>query len=196
MSLPLAFKTKLETIPNDVPYLFAEDERVSKWKEKIGTHGFKIGINWQGSKSKIDLGRSFDLNLFNNISLQQNIRLLSLHKGEGEDQLRLIPENMKVEFLGNDFDAGEQAFLDTAAVMKCCDLIITSDTAIAHLAGALTVPTWIALKHIPDWRWMLDRSDSPWYPTTRLFRQKKIGDWDGVFEYIRLALLEILSHNK
>ena len=82
---------------------------------------------------------------------------------------------MRVETLGEEFDAGPDAFLDTAAVMKICDLVITSDTSVAHLAGALGAPTWVALKRVPDWRWMLDRSDSPWYPTMRLFRQSVRG---------------------
>ncbi len=92
---------------------------------------------------------------------------------------------MKIETLGNDFDAGPDAFIDTAAVMECLDLVITSDTAIAHLAGALARPTWVALKHVPDWRWLLDRPDNPWYPTLRLFRQPQPEDWTGVFAAIR-----------
>ena len=95
---------------------------------------------------------------------------------------------MRVETLGQDFDCGPDAFLDTAAVMTCCDLVITSDTAVAHLAGALGVTTWVALKHVPDWRWLLDRDDSPWYPTLRLFRQQSDGDWDGVFGSMGAAL--------
>jgi ADP-heptose:LPS heptosyltransferase len=90
---------------------------------------------------------------------------------------------MTVETLGPGFDE-DGAFLDTAAVMKHCDLVITSDTAIAHLAGALGVPVWVALKFVPDWRWMLERSDSPWYPSMRLFRQPRDGDWESVFEEI------------
>jgi ADP-heptose:LPS heptosyltransferase len=96
---------------------------------------------------------------------------------------------MVVEDLGEDFDAGSAAFLDSAAVMKCLDLVITSDTAVAHLAGALGVKTWVALKHVPDWRWMLDREDSPWYPTIRLFRQRSRGNWSGVFDAMEKALL-------
>ena len=93
--------------------------------------------------------------------------------------------------MGPDFDAGPDAFVDTAAVMMNCDLIITSDTAVAHLAGALGCQTWVALKHIPDWRWMLNRSDSPWYPTMTLYRQKDRGDWANVFYAIKhdLSLL-------
>ena len=117
-----------------------------------------------------------------------NVRLISLHKGEGEAQLADLPPDMRVETLGDDFDSGADAFLDTAAVMACCDLVITSDTSIAHLAGALGVKTWLALQYVPDWRWLLDRDDSPWYPTMRLFRQKAPGDWDGVFAQMAKSL--------
>jgi hypothetical protein len=86
-----------------------------------------------------------------------------------------------VETLGEDFDSGPDAFLDTAAAMEACDLIITSDTSIAHLAGALGRPVWIALRHSPEWRWFLERNDTPWYPSARLFRQASPGDWGGVF---------------
>jgi ADP-heptose:LPS heptosyltransferase len=95
---------------------------------------------------------------------------------------------MKVETLGDDFDGGPDAFIDTAAVMECLDLVITADTAAAHLAGALGRPTWVALKHMPDWRWLLDRADSPWYPTIRLFRQPKPGDWTSVFAAMEAEL--------
>jgi ADP-heptose:LPS heptosyltransferase len=117
------------------------------------------------------------------------VRLISLQKGEGEAQLLTLPDGM-VQALGRDFDAGPDAFVDTAAVMEGLDLIITSDTAIAHLAGALGRPTWVALQYVPDWRWLLDRNDSPWYPTMRLFRQQRVGDWEGVFSQIQLALIE------
>ena len=95
--------------------------------------------------------------------------------------------------LGPDFDKGQDAFIDTAAVMMNCDLIITSDTAVAHLSGALGCPTWVALKYVPDWRWMLDRSDSPWYPTMTLYRQKSVGNWVSVFEAIKHDLCLLMN---
>jgi ADP-heptose:LPS heptosyltransferase len=100
---------------------------------------------------------------------------------------------MAVEALGASFDAGPNSFLDTASVMESLDLIITCDTSIAHLAGALGRPTWIALKHAPDWRWMLDRNDSPWYPSVRLFRQKHRGQWDEVFDRMLGELRETVA---
>jgi hypothetical protein len=179
--LPLAFNTDVSTIPAKTSYLSVEAGLVERWGKRLGDQGFKIGVCWQGSKNKIDLGRSIPLSQFQALSRLPDVRLISLHKGEGEAQLAHLPGGMTVESLGDDFDAGPDAFLDTAAVMKCCDLVISSDTSIAHLAGALGVRTWVPLQFVPDWRWFLDRDDSPWYPTMRLFRQQSQGDWDGVF---------------
>lgn len=188
MSLPLALKTDLSNIPSRQSYLSAESRRVEKWRKHLGEDGFRVGVCWQGSTGKLDAGRSFSLSQFQKLSQIPGLRLISLHKGAGEEQLQDLPEGMRVETLGPDFDCGPDAFLDTAAVMTCCDLVITSDTAVAHLAGALGVTTWVALKHVPDWRWLLDRDDSPWYPTLRLFRQQSDGDWDGVFGSMGAAL--------
>jgi ADP-heptose:LPS heptosyltransferase len=102
-----------------------------------------------------------------------------------------------VESLGDDFDSGPDAFIDTAAAMSNLDLIITPDTSIAHLAGALGRPTWVALRYVPDWRWLLDRDDSPWYPTMRLFRQGSEGDWKSAISKIEQelrSLVRLQSH--
>jgi hypothetical protein len=196
MSLPGIFSTAIDNIPASIPYIKFDAARVDLWKSRIGSDDFKIGICWQGSLNKIDVGRSFPVSLFKDISHLPDVRLISLHKGEGENQLLDLPNGMQIQTLGENFDAGSQAFLDTAAVMKNLDLIITSDTAVAHLAGALGVPVWVALKYVPDWRWMLERTDSPWYPTMRLFRQKIDGDWIGVFKDIEIALKEIVRDLK
>jgi tetratricopeptide (TPR) repeat protein len=194
LSLPLAFATTLETVPAETPYLRAESERVRKWKDRLGGEGFKIGVVWQGGKAgRIDTGRSFALTEFFRLSRLPNVRLISLQKGEGVEQLREMPEGMVVETLGDDYDAGAEAFLDTAAVMESLDLVISSDTSVAHLAGALGRPVWVALKYVPDWRWMLDRMESPWYPTMRLFRQRTMDDWKGVFSAIESALRELMA---
>jgi hypothetical protein len=118
-------------------------------------------------------------------------RLISLQKGEGEEQLSSLPPSMRVETLGADFDAGADAFVDTAAAMTCLDLIITCDTSVAHLAGALAVPVWVALKSEAEWRWLTGRTDSPWYPTMRLFRQSRRGVWSDVFEAMAGELAEL-----
>ncbi len=191
ISLPKLFSTDLKSIPASIPYLYADRDRTKTWGDRLGKGKFKIGICWQGSKSNIDIGRSFPLSSFKNISKLRNIELISLHKGEGEDQISYIDFN--VTTLGPDFDVGRDAFIDTAAVMMNCDLIITSDTAVAHLSGALGCPTWVALKYVPDWRWMLDRSESPWYPTMTLYRQKTVGNWASVFEAIKHDLCLLMN---
>jgi tetratricopeptide (TPR) repeat protein len=184
LSLPLAFKTDLNSIPSSKSYLEAEAERVTYWKDQIKGDGLKIGIAWQGSQgTKIDIGRSFELKLFKNIAALPNVQLISLQKGYGSEQLKNMPSGMQVMDLGEELDA-DGAFLDSAAVMMNLDLVITSDTALTHLAGALGVKTWVALKYVPDWRWMLDRKDSSWYPSVTLYRQQKIDDWPTVFDQL------------
>ncbi len=190
MSLPLALSTTLADVPATVPYLFADPQRMTKWRQRIGATGFKVGIVWQGSRNRIDVGRSVPLEMFARLAAIRGVRLISLQKS---DAVSAGPKDPAVEVLGDDFDAGAQAFLDSAAVMKHLDLVITCDTALAHLAGALACPTWIALKHVPDWRWLLDRADSPWYPSMRLFRQSRRGDWDGVFAAIHDALAALVQ---
>ncbi|MGE0573584.1 tetratricopeptide repeat protein, partial [Reyranella sp.] len=182
LSLPLAFATTLDTIPGDVPYLGAEPERVERWRRRLGEGGLRIGICWQGNPSLVDRGRSFPLAALAGLARRPGTRLISLQKGHGVEQFAALPDGMTVETLGGDFDAGPDAFLDSAAVLQSLDLVITSDTAMAHLAGALARPVWVALKQVPDWRWFLDRPTSPWYPTMTLFRQKQRGDWAGVFD--------------
>ena len=121
-----------------------------------------------------------------------DVRLISLQKGHGVEQLEQVKERFEVEELGNNFDETSGAFLDSVAVMQNLDLFITSDTAIAHLAGGLGIRVWVALPMIPDWRWQLDREDSPWYPTMRLFRQRRQGDWDDVFSRMSSALGKVI----
>lgn len=191
-SLPLAFGTTPDTIPAPAAYLSADPERVRKWRERIGPEGFRIGICWQGSTARIDRGRSFPVAQFAGIAGLPGVRLISLHKGHGESQLDTLPEGMRVELPGPDFDPEGEAFLDTAAIMRVCDLVITSDTAVAHLAGALGLPVWVMLQHVPDWRWMLGRADSPWYPSMRLFRQQARGDWRSAFAPAETALEALL----
>ena len=191
MSLPYLFNTTLNTIPFKNSYLSAEHNKVISWSKLLTKATFKIGICWQGSKNRVDVGRSFSLELFEDISKLPNIELISIHKGEGEKQIKNI--NFDLTVLGEDFDSGADAFIDTAAVITNCDLIITSDTAIAHLAGALGCCTWVILKKVPDWRWMLERSDSPWYPNMKLYRQKEYDNWEDVFEIIQKDLEAIIK---
>jgi Tfp pilus assembly protein PilF len=180
-SIPLAVGMRADTIPAPDHYLAAEPDRVARWKARLGGHGLRIGIAWQGKEQIRGLeGKSFPLAALAKIAALPDARLISLQKGEGAEQLDYLPAGMTVE--SHDFDQGPDAFLDTAAMMQACDLVITADTAPAHLAGALGVPAWVALKHVPDWRWFLGRDDSPWYPSLRLFRQPATGNWDSVFD--------------
>ncbi|MET0274161.1 MAG: tetratricopeptide repeat-containing glycosyltransferase family protein [Phenylobacterium sp.] len=195
MSLPLAFGTEPSAIPAEIPYLAAEPARVARWKARLGEAGAKVGVCWQGSTLAYSapLRRAFPLAALVGLARLPGVRLISLQKHDGLEQLSALPPGMAVETLGEDFDAGPDAFLDAAAVMTTCDLVITADTAVAHLAGALGVPTWVALPHAPDWRWRLHGDDSPWYPTVRLFRQEAPGDWTGVFSRIEASLREIAN---
>jgi tetratricopeptide (TPR) repeat protein len=190
MSLPMTMGTTLDTIPGEVPYLHADSTRTMRWRQKLGTAGFKIGICWDGRSDKT---RSFPLAMFEPISQIPGVRLISLHKGAGEEQLLGPPAGVKVETLGDKFDPPGESFLDTAAVMKNCDLVLTCDTSVAHLAGALALPVWVVLKWQAEWRWLLDRNDCPWYPTMRLFRQKSRGDWAAPFREVEDELRKIAS---
>jgi hypothetical protein len=196
MSLPERFGVALGDLPGTVPYLFAETVLVEQWRPRLGDRGFRIGICWQGNPlGKIDKGRSIPLAKYQPLGAVPDVRLISLQKTHGLDQLAQLPAGMRVETLGA-FDEGKDAFIDTAAIMQSLDLIITSDTATAHLAGALGRPAWVALKHIPDWRFMLERGDSPWYPTMRLFRQPARDDWDSVFAAMAEALVRRIRNSQ
>jgi len=186
-SIPLAVGMTLERIPVTDHYLIAQPERVARWKEKLGAHGFRIAIAWQGNQLIAGAeGKSFPVAALEGIAKLAGVRLIALQKNAGAEQLEQLPPGMVVERYA--FDEGPDAFLDSAAIMMACDLVITADTAPAHLAGALGVPTWVALKYVPDWRWFLDRADSPWYPSLRLFRQPATGDWAGIFAAMQAEL--------
>ena len=190
LSMPLAMKTRLDTIPETGRYLRPDPERVGAWRARIGTDGFKVGIRWQGRTGiRADIGRSPPLARLAPLAGIPGVRLISLQKGAGTEQLNEIAGTLPLEVVLDD-DEGPGSLVETAALIDCLDLVISSDTSIAHLAGALARPTWVALKFSPDWRWLLDRSDSPWYRSMRLFRQPRQGDWDSVFIAMRDALLQ------
>ena len=192
-SIALAVGMRVETIPAADHYLSAEPERVARWKDKLGDHGFRIGIAWQGNQLILGSeGKAFAVSALESISRLPGVRLIALQKNAGSEQLTQLPPGMTVERF--DFDQGPDAFLDTAAIMRNCDLVITADTAPAHLAGALGVPAWVALKFVPDWRWFLGREDSPWYPSLRLFRQAAPNDWASVFAAMEAELRPLIAH--
>lgn len=185
MSLPGVFGTTVETVPAGVPYLSADPRLIDTWgKELAGISGMRVGIVWQGSQRYAgDAHRSAALRELAPLAGVAGVRLISLQKGYGSDQLQQVPE-WKVLDLGSRV----KDFADTAAVMMHLDLVISVDTAVAHLAGALGVPVWLALSTASDWRWLQGREDSPWYPTVRLFRQKQWGTWPEVFQRMAVAL--------
>jgi tetratricopeptide (TPR) repeat protein len=190
LSLPGLFQTSLDTIPNDVPYLFPEADIVDSWRPRIeALGGLRVGIAWQGKTSYMrDSTRSIPLAYFEPLTKIPGVQLLSLQKGDGRHQLNNHCADGAVYDLASELDGGDDAFIDTAAVMKHLDLVITSDTSIAHLAGGLGVPVWVALSYAPEWRWLLSRDDSPWYPTMKLFRQPRVNDWKSTFELIEESL--------
>jgi Flp pilus assembly protein TadD len=188
LSLPHVLKTTMATVPASVPYLRAEPALMAQWRQELsGYAGFKIGIVWQGNPRYGQLDcrnanqwRSIPLAQFAPIADIPGVKLFSLQKGPGTEQLAQWPPPVPIV----DLESRLLDFMDTAAVMMNLDLIITSDTSVPHLAGALGLPVWTVLQLVPDWRWLLERSDCPWYPTMRLFRQTKAGDWAEVFQRI------------
>jgi tetratricopeptide (TPR) repeat protein len=189
LSLPYLFGTTAETVPAEIPYLAAEPAAIAAWRDRLPPAVCRIGIVWQGNpKAELDRGRSFPLACFEAIARLPGVALISLQKGAGLEQVEDLGDRVPVILLGADFDEGPDAFIDTAAVIAQLDLVIACNSAVAHLAGALGRPVWLALRRWPDWRWLLDRDDSPWYPSMRLFRQARDGDWTETFDRIAAAL--------
>ena len=192
MSLPAIMA--LESVPHDVPYLTADPERVAKWRALLGHDGFKVGIVWQGSaRYKADRYRSVPLRDFAPLAAVPGVRLISVQALVGLDQLDVLPAGMKVERLGAEIENNPDGFREMAAVMANLDLLVMSDTGPTHLAGALGRPVWLATAYRPEWPWMTNRDDSPWYPTMRLFRQESRGDWPGVFVRMARELAETVA---
>jgi predicted O-linked N-acetylglucosamine transferase (SPINDLY family)/ADP-heptose:LPS heptosyltransferase len=190
LSLPRAFATSLDTIPADVPYLSADPDAVARWRQALDGPGLKVGLAWAGSPlHRRDARRSIHVETIEPLLMCAGIRWFALQVGERAADLARLPSG-----LVSDLSPRLSDFADTAAAIANLDLIITVDTALAHLAGALGRPTWLMLNATPDWRWLTDREDSPWYPTLRLFRQRRRGDWQDVVERIRAALARRLDH--
>ncbi len=187
LSIPYLLNTTLDNIPTSTPYLFPDIERCLWWENYLrGDHGFKVGIAWKGRR-KPDPRRSAELDdfaVFNDIS---GISWYSLQIPEGEEVLSGFPAGITL----NDPTSLLPDFSETAALMSHLDLVISIDSAVAHLAGALGRPTWLLLPYSPDWRWMLGRDDSPWYPTMRIFRQPGPGAWEAVFAEVASALKKL-----
>ncbi|WP_237152750.1 tetratricopeptide repeat protein [Oryzibacter oryziterrae] len=202
MSLPLHLGTRVETIPSFPAYLKADPDKVVHWAGRLAKReGFRVGIVWQGNPDpQVDRGRSFPLAAMEPLARIPGVRLIALQRGPGEEQIAALRGKFEVETLGGEFDNGPDAFADTAAVMMNLDLVITSDTAVAHLAGALGRPTWVVLRANPEWRWLRGRSDSPWYPSTRLFRrvegEAEDAPFEGVMSRVSGALASLVAGNR
>ena len=187
LSLPLAFKTTLESIPPDVPYLGSDPIAVSKWRSKLSNPTLpRVGLVWSGATThRNDHNRSIPLANFAWL-VSDRVQLVSLQKEVRAADKLVLDERKDIQYLGDDLDD----FTDTAALVELMDLVITVDTVVAHLAGAMGKPVWILLPFNPDWRWLLEREDSPWYPTARLFRQPAPGDWNSVIARLKSELDE------
>ena len=196
MTLPGLFKTDLSSIPADVPYLSVPDTLIEKWRKTLGDDdggGLRVGIAWQGNPNFAgDRLRSFPLELFAPLAAIDGVSLVSLQKGPGTEQL--ADAGFAVKDVGSQFS--DEVMMDAGAVIKNLDLVVSCDSAMVHLAGALAAPTWVAVPAAPDWRWLLERDDSPWYPTVRLFRQAAAGEWAHVFERIAGELSRQAAANK
>jgi len=213
LSLPAILGTTLATLPTRVPYLATDPVLVEHWRLELArlmgmeskaraetpsrsgngrpARPFLIGIAWQGSRShRLDRWRSFPLAQFAPLAELPGVRLISLQTDDGLDQLAPLAGRLPIIELNG---RRERDFAETAAIMTHLDLVIAPDTAVAHLAGGLGVRVWVGLNSIGDWRWLVGREDSPWYPTMRLFHQTTLGDWDGVFRRITDAVKQELE---
>jgi tetratricopeptide (TPR) repeat protein len=190
MSLPLALGTTLDTIPAHVPYLAAPAGRIAAWAERMGDRHFpRVGIAWSGGVThKQDRKRSIPLALLRDLLVEPGIQFFSLQREVRDEDMPVLNELPNVTHLGPDL----RDFADTAAIMSQLDLVISVDTAVAHLAGALARPVFIFVPFAPDFRWLLGRSDSPWYPSAELFRQKTIGDWSHPVAEVKARLRDVV----
>jgi hypothetical protein len=193
LSLPALLRLDGTDYYSSVPYVYPDPLRVHSWGERMKQYtGFKIGLNWQGNPTfHGDKFRSIPLRYFAPLAMVPDVKLFSVQKGAGLDQIEPNRDNVPITVFPD--LAQDGTFHDTASLMQHLDLIITSDTAVAHLAGALGRPVWVLLARNADWRWLIDRPDSPWYPSMRLFRQRTLGDWTIVFEQVVAALKERLA---
>jgi len=178
MDLPYLFRSTLDSIPNTVPYLHPDPEKARTWQGRLSGPERKVGLVWAGRPTHgSDQSRSCRLEHFLALARIEGVRIVGLQKGPAAAQVRSLPSDISLANLGEEFTD----LMDAASCLTALDLVISVDTAMAHLAGALGRPVWTLLPFAPDWRWMLHREDSPWYPTMRLFRQPKPEDWDSVF---------------
>jgi tetratricopeptide (TPR) repeat protein len=185
MSLPLALRTTLETVPADASYIAADSSLRSAWNARLPQSAKpRVGLVWGGSSQhRNDSQRSIEFSALAPL-LSADVQWISLQKEARPGDADLLRDSPRILAVGDDL----RDFADTAAVIDCLDLVISVDTSIAHLAGAMGKPVWILLPFNSDWRWLLDRNDSPWYPSARLFRQRQFGSWSHVIAGVAHAL--------
>ena len=196
MSLPFALGVATETELTARPWIASECERERRWQlwldEAVPAENLRVGIAWRGNPSyRKDAARSLALDHFGALARVPGLSLVSLQKGPGEHELRPLAATVPV-IVPPDLDR-DGAFLDTAALLQSLDLIVASDSALAHLAGALGRPTWLLLSHRPDWRWGNDGTGTPWYPSMTLLRQPAPGDWDSVFAHAASSVAALIG---
>ncbi len=191
MDLPAVFATEIDAVPAAVPYLTADPVKSEYWRNRLLGPRFKVGIAWSGATSydRNDL-RSTSFELFQSLCKLPKIAVYSLQKGPRADEIRQLPANLPLEDLAGDL----HDFSDTAAVIRNLDLVISVDTSVLHLAGALGAEAWGLICTAPAWQWLLDRTDSPWYPTVKLYRQSHPGDWLDVFARLERDLTSRIEH--
>ena len=192
MSLPLAFKTAVDTIPAKAPYLFSNDKFNKRWKKFLGnTNKFRVGLAWSGSENHTkDKKRSIPLKIIEKL-LCLPLEFHSLQINYKESDFEILKLNPKIF----QHQKNIKDFSDTAALINNLDLVISVDTSVAHLAGALGKPIWILLSYSPDFRWMLNRKNSPWYSSAQLFRQSRVDDWETVIDEVWVELKKLTSSN-
>lgn len=185
LNVPACLGVTLASLPAGTPYLYAGESGKTQWQQRLYSDKPRVGIVWAGNPNHVnDCNRSIPMKTLARLSDHPGIQLYSLQKDIPIHQARMLKDQYGILSLGNDF----HDFGDTAAALASLDLVITVDTAIAHLAGAMAKPVWVLLPFLPDWRWLLHRTDSPWYPTMRLFRQPRAGDWEQVLITIKKEL--------
>ena len=199
LSLPAVFGTSLGEIPGilPIPYLHADSQLVERWRSRLGPRApgeLRVGIFWQGNPNQSnDHVRSAPLEAFLPLAAVPGVKLLSFQKHHGVEQIAPLADRLPIFDFGEELDRDSGPFQDTAALMSLLDVMITIDSAPVHLAGALGVPTWLALSSDSDWRWLAGREDSPWYPTIRIFRQPAVHNWNDVFQRMAGALAELAA---
>lgn len=208
MALPMIFNSNNDTMPKEMPFLNADPKLVQFWKEKLagdsinatvdGKKNLKVALSWHAdqkcelTKSKTER-KSIPLTVLYSLLRVPGVSFYSLQKLDGVEELAHLPSDIKVHDFGPDFDTKNGRFMDTAAVIQNMDLVISVDTSIAHVAAGLAKPTWMILNFPGDWRWLEDRSDSPWYPTMKIFRKPSANDWEAVAQELENELRKLVS---